>query len=111
MVKKYVVRPNRSLIVVINGPDANAGLNPNRLRMSGVTVPTKEENNTTPKSAIETTKDNRWLSKNKVVAAKTIKERKKPFNNATLNAFESRFQRPSSTKPGLTKLCTISEED
>jgi hypothetical protein len=43
----------------MNGPDAKAGLKPNRLRISGVTVPTNDENNTTPNRAIETTKDNR----------------------------------------------------
>ena len=46
-------------MVVINGPDASAGLNPNRLSINGVTVPTKEENNTTPNNAMETTIERR----------------------------------------------------
>jgi len=48
------VSPSKSLIVVMNGPDANAGLNPNLFINIGVTVPTKDENITTQKSANET---------------------------------------------------------
>ena len=40
-------------MVVIKGPDANAGLNPNRFKIKGVIVPTNEEKITTPKRAIE----------------------------------------------------------
>lgn len=57
-VKKYTPSPSKSFMVVIKGPDANAGLNPNLLSMSGVAVPTKDANITTAKSEIETTNDN-----------------------------------------------------
>jgi hypothetical protein len=71
-------------VVVIKGPDANAGLNPNRFKIKGVIVPTNEEKITTPKRAIDTTNDNRWLPKSKMVAPKTITDKKNPFNKATL---------------------------
>ena len=31
---KYIAKPNISIEVVINGPEANAGLNPNLLQIS-----------------------------------------------------------------------------
>ena len=40
-------------MVVINGPEANAGLNPRRCKISGVSVPTNDANTTTAKSAKE----------------------------------------------------------
>lgn len=106
-----MVNPNKSLVVVMNGPDAKAGLKPNRLRISGVMVPTKEENSTTPKSAAETVKDSRWLSNNNNVAANTMTDKKSPFNNATLKTLLSRLYKPSSTKLGFTKLCTTNDDD
>ena len=50
--------PSKSLVVVINGPDAMAGLNPILFKMSGVTVPIKEAKTTTKKSATDTIKFN-----------------------------------------------------
>ena len=60
-----MVRPIKSLVVVINGPDARAGLKPNRLIIIGVMVPTKEENITTQNNAKETMMDSLLLLKNR----------------------------------------------
>jgi hypothetical protein len=43
------------MVVVINGPEANAGLNPILSSTSGISVPTNEANSTTEKSAKLTT--------------------------------------------------------
>ena len=40
---KYIAKPNISIEVVINGPEANAGLNPNLSSIMGVRVPINEE--------------------------------------------------------------------
>ena len=40
---KYIAKPNISIEVVINGPEANAGLNPNLSSIIGVKVPINEE--------------------------------------------------------------------
>lgn len=53
---KYTARPIKSIVVVIKGPDANAGLNPNLSKTSGMSVPNKEANNTTENKATPTTK-------------------------------------------------------
>ena len=57
MVRKYTVRPSRSLMVVMKGPDATAGLNPNRSRINGVIVPINEAKTTTLNKAIETIRE------------------------------------------------------
>ena len=44
-----------SFVVVINGPDANAGLILNRCSTKGVIVPIKDDNKTTVNKANETT--------------------------------------------------------
>ena len=50
-----MAKPSKSLVVVMNGPEAKAGLKPNLFKIRGVTVPTKEANITTQKRAIDTT--------------------------------------------------------
>ena len=60
-----MVRPSKSLVVVMKGPEARAGLNPNRLIMMGVIVPTKDENKTTQNKAKETMIDSLLLLKNR----------------------------------------------
>ena len=48
--------PSKSFVVVINGPEAKAGLKPKRFKINGVMVPIKEAKSTTQKSAMDTTK-------------------------------------------------------
>ena len=52
---KYTARPNISLNVVINGPDAAAGFIPNLSNMIGVMVPEREASKTTLISEAATT--------------------------------------------------------
>jgi hypothetical protein len=54
--EKYTASPIRSFAVVINGPDATAGLMPIRLSNSGVIVPKTDDMTTTLKRDMETTK-------------------------------------------------------
>lgn len=49
--------PNKSLVVVIKGPDASAGLKPTLFSNNGVTVPKNDAINTTKNKAIETIMD------------------------------------------------------
>lgn len=102
--------PNKSFVVVINGPEANAGLKPNRFKISGVMVPMKEAKSTTQKSAMETTKFKIPAPKTIQVTPYTMAERKNPLMSATLNTLSNRCHKPSSTKLGLAKLCTTKEE-
>tara|TARA_Y100000746_G_scaffold96406_1_gene82045 strand:+ start:2827 stop:3033 length:207 start_codon:yes stop_codon:yes gene_type:complete len=51
---KYIAKPNISIEVVINGPEANAGLNPNLSSIIGVKVPINEEIITTVNNENET---------------------------------------------------------
>ena len=106
-----MVSPSKSLVVVINGPEASAGLNPKRFNTRGVTVPTNEANTTTLKSATDTTKDNLFSENNNTFAPKTISARKSPLSKATENTLVNRDHNPSSTKPGFDKLCTINDDD
>lgn len=47
----------RSLAVVMNGPEAMAGLMPTLSKMSGVIVPIKEANITTENNEVQTTQN------------------------------------------------------
>ena len=49
----------------MKGPEARAGLNPNRLIMIGVIVPTKDENKTTQNRAKDTMMESLLLLKNR----------------------------------------------
>ena len=51
---KYIANPNMSIDVVINGPEANAGLNPNLSSIIGVRVPINDEIITTVNNENET---------------------------------------------------------
>ena len=51
---KYIANPNMSIDVVINGPEANAGLNPNLSSIMGVSVPINDEIITTVNNENET---------------------------------------------------------
>ena len=51
---KYTVNPNKSFMVVIKGPDANAGFSFTLFNSIGVIVPIIEESITTPKREIPT---------------------------------------------------------
>ena len=51
---KYIANPNMSIDVVINGPEANAGLNPNLSSIMGVIVPINDEIITTVNNENET---------------------------------------------------------
>ncbi len=57
MMRKYIPNPNKSFVVVMKGPDAKAGLNPNRLRIRGVIVPMKDAITTTLNKAKDTTSE------------------------------------------------------
>ena len=50
-----MVSPSKSLVVVMNGPDASAGLNPNLFKISGVIVPMNDAKTMTLNNAILTT--------------------------------------------------------
>ena len=67
-----MVKPSKSLVVVIKGPDASAGLNPKRFNTRGVTVPTNEANTTTLKSATETTNDKSFSEKLRSITPQKI---------------------------------------
>ena len=101
-----------SLVVVIKGPDATAGLIFNWFKTKGVTVPIKDASITTANKESETVMDNMIspLSINieqpkaKIAAIKAL-------INATTNTFCRRFHKEVS-KPLLSaKDCTIKEED
>ena len=53
---KYTASPSKSIVVVIKGPDARAGLNPNLSKTSGIMVPKREARITTENKATPTTK-------------------------------------------------------
>jgi hypothetical protein len=97
--------------VVIKGPEASAGLNPNRLSTNGVTVPIKDANTTTLNSATETTNESSFSENKRTLAPKTITARKTPLRSATENTFDNLVHNLSSINPGLERLCTISEDD
>ena len=88
----------------MKGPAANAGLKPNRFKMSDVIVPIKEANTTTLKSASDTTIDKRYSPKSKIFAPNTSAARTRPFRIATEKTFVRRVQRPSSTKSEFARL-------
>ena len=52
--RKYIARAIRSLVVVINGQEARAGLNFNLFKIIGVIVPKIDDTKTIEKSEIET---------------------------------------------------------
>ena len=101
-----------SLVVVINGPLATAGLIFNWFNTNGVIVPISEANITTAKSEIETVVDNIISPEStnkehpnaKIAAIKALIK-------ATNNTFCNRFPKVVS-KPLLSaKLWTIRDED
>ena len=51
---KYIAKAIKSLVVVINGPDASAGLKFNLSSIIGVIVPSKEDTITIENKEIET---------------------------------------------------------
>ncbi len=74
-------------------------------------VPTKEAKTTTLNKAIETISTSFWSPFKRRFMPSTISESKKPFSKATRKTLLSRFKSPSSTKPGLAKLCTTRDDD
>ena len=98
--------------MVINGPEAMAGLILNLLSIKGVTVPIKEANITIENIDNETVKEsiisilsiNNEPPKAKIPAIKAL-------NKATFKTFKRRSPKGVSIPDLSAKLCTMIEED
>lgn len=88
---KYTAKPNKSLKVVINGPEAKAGLIPNLSKTKGVIVPITEASITTKNKAIETTKASLGGCLINKINKITIEQITKAFIRATIITRQRRF--------------------
>lgn len=101
-----------SLVVVINGPLATAGLIFSWFNTNGVIVPMSEANITTAKSEMDTVVDNIISPEStnnehpnaKIAAINALIK-------ATNNTFCKRFAKVVSNPLLSAKLCTINEDD
>ena len=101
---KYTAKPNKSLAVVIKGPEAKAGFIPTLSKTKGVIVPITEANKTTKNKALDTTVASFIGCPINNTNKNTMVQMIKALNTATKSTLFNLFQLPSSIPSLLARL-------